>query len=219
MAELWPEMDRGLAELGCEEMLPPNAALPRKGIATCLFLTEPAFASLPKAKHYRGVFVYRDPRDTLVSWYHSARETHPLMANIAELRETLTSLSFEDGLKHGIDRLCPFWDEVSGWLQCEDPAMRLYRYEELFGPAQADTFADLFAHLCLDVSVQEQARILAQYSFANITQGRKPGQVDETSHFRRGKAGGWREELPPDVLTYFYETTGNLTENLGYGRS
>jgi hypothetical protein len=218
MADYWEQIDRNLAVLSGPEAIASFAPLPDAGIVTCLFLTEPAFQAHRKSKRYRGFFVCRDPRDTLMSWYHSAKVTHPEMGNVADIREILVEKSYHDGLRYGIDVLRTFWEGILGWTRCRDRRMKMFHYEDLFGEDQAGAFAALFAHLRLPVSRGDQAAILAQYAFENITQGRRPGQVDGTSHFRRGQAGGWREEMPADVLDYFYQATGTLTEELGYSR-
>jgi hypothetical protein len=39
-------------------------------------------------------------------------------------------------------------------------------------------------------------------TFKRITGGRRVGEVDEAPHYRSGRPGAWREELPEPVIAY-----------------
>ncbi|MEM9801829.1 MAG: sulfotransferase domain-containing protein [Planctomycetota bacterium] len=52
--------------------------------------------------------------------------------------------------------------------------------------------------------------------FEKFAGGRSKGQVDEKSHYRRGKAGDWREHLEDVHIDAFRARYGDLVERLGY---
>lgn len=58
--------------------------------------------------------------------------------------------------------------------------------------------------------------LLGRYSFANMSGGRKPGEEDVTSHYRRGVAGDWKNHLTDRHLAAIRERFGDLVERLGY---
>jgi hypothetical protein len=40
------------------------------------------------------------------------------------------------------------------------------------------------------------------FKFERITGGRRVGEIDEASHYRSGRPGGWRDELPEPIIAY-----------------
>jgi hypothetical protein len=42
----------------------------------------------------------------------------------------------------------------------------------------------------------------ADFCFERFSGGRRPGEIDNTSHYRVGKRGSWCAELPSAVATY-----------------
>ena len=58
---------------------------------------------------------------------------------------------------------------------------------------------------------------LDRFSFERLAGGRKRGEEDQGSHYRRGVAGDWRNHLTQRHLAAFRERFGDLTERLGYG--
>ncbi len=124
---------------------------PVGAIASPLYCDYQGFSSIPKPLHYKGFFVTRDPRDLLVSWYFSAKISHPLMGDLGRVRQDLNRLSEEDGLVYSLEYL----DEVGlfaaqrSWVGADagDEAVLLLRYEDLIGPESQAHFERLFAAL------------------------------------------------------------------------
>ncbi|MBB5867143.1 hypothetical protein F4553_000522 [Allocatelliglobosispora scoriae] len=56
-----------------------------------------------------------------------------------------------------------------------------------------------------------------RFTFAKMSKGRQPGQVDVTSHYRRGIPGDWPDHLTDDHLKAISARYGDLVERLGYG--
>lgn len=58
---------------------------------------------------------------------------------------------------------------------------------------------------------------LQRFSFTRLSHSdRKPGQVDEHSHYRKGMAGDWVNHLTDHHLAVFRKRYGDLIERLGY---
>jgi len=55
--------------------------------------------------------------------------------------------------------------------------------------------------------------------FSNFAGGRKKGQTDEQSHYRKGEAGDWVNHFTPEHVERFKELYGELVLKLGYEKS
>lgn len=62
-------------------------------------------------------------------------------------------------------------------------------------------------------------RILDRLSFRKLSGGRKPGQENASSHYRKGKAGDWQNHFTPEVTAAFKEKYPGLVTKLGYEAS
>ena len=85
---------------------------------------------------FRAFFVLRDLRDTLVSMYFSLKISHGVSKDTAvgEIRKTLNSLSFEEGLEHLMgDQLNVVAGIQRSWLQSDQ---KVFRYEDLIANDQ-----------------------------------------------------------------------------------
>jgi hypothetical protein len=58
--------------------------------------------------------------------------------------------------------------------------------------------------------------IAYRHRFESSSKGRRRGQEDTASHYRKGVAGDWKEHFTPKVSTRFEERFPNLLEKLGY---
>lgn len=58
--------------------------------------------------------------------------------------------------------------------------------------------------------------IVEKNNFKNLSGGRKKGEEDKKSHFRKGIAGDWKNYFDKDVLAMFNEIYPNYVKRLGY---
>lgn len=196
---------------------------PEGTLVSPIYITYDAFSALPKTGSHRAFFVLRDPRDLLVSWYHSTMKNHlldddptrPMFAARARLQE----LPRIEGLLFGIDYLADrgHFDALASWTRADqdDENVTLVRYEDLAGERGLEEFTRLLDFLDFRVPPQVAARVFEGYSFRRMT-GRDPGEVDPDSHLRSGSAGGWRKDFTPEISEAFHRTTGDLVTRLGY---
>lgn len=89
------------------------------------------------------------------------------------------------------------------------------RYEDL----QHDTMQQMiqvFDFLGADSSYAVVAETVQAASFEILSGGRRRGQEDRQSHYRRGEIGGWRDELTAEEVALFADVAGQMMRNLGY---
>ncbi len=97
-----------------------------------------------------------------------------------------------------------------------DAHVLVLRFEDLIGPNQFQFFQRLLVHCDIAMPDEMLKTLLADHSFEKMTGGRKPGQEDVNSHYRKGMADDWRNHLTGPRLAYFCAVTGDLVTRLGY---
>lgn len=162
---------------------------------------------------WASYFIYRDPRDLLISHIFYAVDINPNHG----MHEYYLPLSMEERLRSAIrgvnqgkfhlPTVGTRYERILGWMDCQ--TVLKIRFEEL---------------------IQERERkleaILAHFEAAGgkltmpITQavGMLEDAMDpkKSPTFRTGKSGGWREHFSDDNKQLFKEYTGDLLIRLGY---
>lgn len=200
---------------------------------------------LPKDFPFVGFHVIRDPRDIVVSSYHSHRNSHLVdgWPELIEHRKRLQSLSLEEGLfaemefsgrlpTRGID--LDLMRTIGTWNYA-DPRICEVRFEEVTRQS-VETFTKIFqfvldrelaadlgdayrAHLLeLDAATMAQ-NFIDEFNFEKMSGGRKLGKVNNKSHYRSGKSDQWREVFTDAHKQRFKEMFGDVVVRAGYAAS
>lgn len=192
-------------------VIPPGRA------ALALFLSYKRFQAIQKPDNYRAFFVLRDPRDIVVSSYFSLRNSHAPMGDIPTVRKILQEEPMKEGLLHVIGRLSErgLFKRLRSWAVAPSAeTFRLFRYEDLTGERQMDEVDQLMRHCGISLPSSELEALLSRYSFSRMRSDRESTGV--ISHYRKGKAGDWRNHFDDEIYEAFTAATGNLVELLGY---
>jgi Sulfotransferase domain len=192
---------------------------PESSIVTPLYISFDNFRGIPKPTRYKAFFIMRDPRDILVSWYFSMRYSHVPLGDIPQLRTTLNSMSFEEGMLYGIDRLNKqgHFRTLASWADSSklDGNVLVIRFEDLIGVHGIDFFQSLFKHCDIRIPQRTLRQLLAKYSFEALSR-RARGEENKEAHYRKGIAGDWKNYFSATITQKFAKVNGDLTARLGY---
>jgi hypothetical protein len=192
-------------------------AIPPGRVASSLFISHKRFSAIPKPENYRAFFIMRDPRDIVVSSYFSLRSSHTPMGDILRHRKILQDMPVKEGMIHVIGHLKEKWlfAQLRSWVSAPSAeTFRLFRYEDLIGERQLDEMGELMRHCGIAIPPAELAALLDRHSFSRMRKDR--GDAGSVSHYRKGKAGDWRNHFDDDVYEAFVAATGDLVEICGY---
>ena len=89
------------------------------------------------------------------------------------------------------------------------------RYEDLLA-RPVEEVRRLLGFLGADASEEAARRCVSSASFEKLSKGRKRGEEDPTSFFRKGVAGDWRSVFTEEDRRVFKEAAGGLLVELGY---
>lgn len=157
----------------------------------------------PEAKF---IHIIRDGRGVFLSaWHHNVRSKD----------KNLDRLGFEDFL--GIT--ATEWSSRVRRARESSQALgnRYFelRYEDLVAEPEL-WMTRALDFLGADSSPATVRACVEAASFEKLSKGRKPGEEDKASFFRKGIPDDWRNELTPAQIQRFKELSGSLLEELGY---
>ena len=173
-----------------------------------------AFLCRPDRVNY---FLYRDPRDMLVSQVYFATDMHEehgmhdyyksLPDFGARLNVAITGID-QDGLK--MVSVKQRYEGVFDWM--EQPDVLCIRFEDLMN--QRD--ATLNAMLDQVEKTGYKIPMPRERSLAILVDAIQP---EKSRTFRSGKTGGWREHFTDEHKSLFKDVAGDLLVRLGYEQS
>ena len=195
-----------LGSLATYGAAPETRVIAEKTPSTVLGL-EAVLACFPDA---RILHVVRDGRDVCLSaWHHNLRDPR------GDIRAYYPT--FSDFL--------PFMTGV--WLKHQRPILaaqvehsarvRAIRYEDLL--TTPDRVLDRVCQwLDVETAPETLAACIQASDFKTLSGGRSRGEEDQSSFFRSGTAGGWRDHLSAAEADAYWTQAGDEMTALGYAR-
>ena len=217
-----PDKDFILGKKNREEL---KKGFPLNTIVSPLYVRYEDFLSIPKPGHYKAFFVMRDPRDLVISRYFSIRYSHNLInESIKKERIFLNNASMEEGLNYFIEAIenkhAELYSALLSWPgSIDNPRIMICKFEDLIGTDRLESFKRIFDHCEISIPGSTLKRILEKYSFEELSQGRKQGEADPKSHYRKGIAGDWQNYFDDNHKKLFKRVAGNLLIELGYEKN
>lgn len=173
----------------------------------------------------RVIHIIRDGRDALVSAAHHSRNFG--MGKNAGTRRG-SRLDDPGGADESVfagnslARMAAEWAARVGRTVEDGPALlgdnyTMVRYEDLLeGPERE--MARLLSFLGAEAGTEVVGRCVAAASFERLSGGRRRGEEDATSFFRKGVSGDWKNVFTEQDREVFKREAGGLLVRLGYER-
>ena len=184
----------------------------------------------------------RDPRDVVVSGYFSHLKTHPKNESINKLRDRLKKVDMNEGLFLEMDYEKNNFNSMIEWdynqnniyeakleeiKDSTSSILEIFKFLDLISNNKTRFIKSLINKIGNKItnttffpnsalSPLEIGKIVENNSFRKLSSGRNPGQVDETSHYRKGVSGDWRNYFTNEHKKYFKDQYGDLLIILGY---
>ncbi|MEW5870906.1 MAG: sulfotransferase domain-containing protein [Chloroflexota bacterium] len=175
---------------------------------------EPFISALAKPGR-ATIFVYRDPRDMVVSHVFYATQMHKGHGMHRYYTEQLHTMEARinaaiQGVEQPGSELSPIrkkYENYLGWL--EQPAVLCLRFEDLILDRE-QALGRILDYLADRGFVPPVSRPQAVDALAQAIAPKRSGT------FRKGQPGNWREHFTPANIACFKETSGDLLLRLGY---
>jgi hypothetical protein len=188
------------------------------------------YARRLKAKGIKHIFIYRDPRDIVVSWTYFLLNSlpdhaaYPLFKNRLKthherLMTAITGFEVKNSRmkkKHGIRNVKNIYDRYKhkfAWIN--DHNVCLVRYEDLVKGQRSRrrTLRQIVNFLWSDLKTLGRSK---SYIVRQMEKSIKP---NHSRTFRKGKTGEWRKEFNENHKNEFKKVAGDLLIKLGYEKN
>lgn len=179
-----------------------------------------AFAGIPLFSPQwtrKVVYVVRDPRDVLPSFaHHHGYELEEAAEIMAEPSARLP------GLDRGAQHISSWSRHVLSWVRAkEDLDVLFVRYEDLHEGTTRE-LARVVEHLDyvdeVDPDLVDYAVEAARFDKQKSREQEEgfPESTDHGEFFRKGEAGGWRDEVPTELVERVENDHADAMEAVGY---
>ena len=179
---------------------------------------EPLLSGARGAK--AAILIVRDPRDVVASLANHNQST--LDEAIAVMNDPAAALCARpDRLHKQLRQIMLSWSgHAASWLDQQDIPVHLVRYEDMKRDPAA-TFTAAMAFAGRPISLEDAARAARLADFSQLQEqerergfGEKPPRTE--AFFRKGRTGGWREELSPEQVEQVETAHAEMMARLGY---
>ena len=156
----------------------------------------------------RVVYIVRDPRDAMVSYYYHNRRGK------AEF-----DTSIDEYVEGNATWPCDWGEHAGGWsAQADRENVLLMRYEDLKART-FESFRTILDFCRLELTDDELVDYIERSSFEKMQRAEEPVGVRsarDIRFIRKGVAGDWRSELSPESAQLIVRRYEGLMASLGY---
>lgn len=167
-----------------------------------------------------AVYIIRNPLDVAPSLAaHNGSDIDTAIARMGDPENALSRS--KKALPNQLLQMMGSWsDHVTSWVDAPGLALHLIRYEDMLA-ASEDTFGGALAFLELERDADKVARAVDLCRFDTLARQEEEHGFRERStkaqrFFRKGRAGGWRDELSDAQVTQIIADHSAVMQRFGY---
>lgn len=182
-------------------------------------LTDTGAPLFPSDASRGAVYLVRDPRDVAVSSaHHAGTDVHAAALRLNDPGNTLARKSVSRQLPQ---RMGTWSNHVRSWVDQEAIPVLVVRYEDLLADTSA-TFASVLKFAGHEPDADRVHRAVAHSALEKLQAQEGAGSFRERPvqnvgrFFRRGVAGGWRDELEPELARLIESEHRETMVRFGY---
>lgn len=175
----------------------------------------------------KGFHVIRDPRDIIVSAYFSHLYSHPEANWLANHRKRLKAVSKEEGILLEMKFIKGILQDLQSWNYSYPHILQIKMEDLIENPNEIFTkifhFLELldetlppFRHKSKKIPLEQLLFEIYNNKFSKNAQGRKRGEENIKSHYRKGIVGDWVNHFNEEHIKYFKKNYNDLLIKLKY---
>jgi hypothetical protein len=177
-------------------------------------------------KHTLTFYLYRDPRDADLSaalYIKNALTHHALHHTLSNMSESDTlALMLSGGILKKYNEELVNYEGISyltnnalKWIACKH--VIAIKYEDFF-TKPFETMKQILNEANVDIDDNYLKKIISEFSFSKFSNGRKQGEEDKASHFRKGIIGDYKNYYTELHKALCKKAIGQDLITLGYER-
>ncbi len=182
-----------------------------------LYVSYEQYRQMPKPLPHRMVYVFRDPRDIVVSAYGSTF-THRRLGNANEIEAALDGKSVDEKLLWLLYNGEGHLRDMATWVGVaeKDESVASWRLEDI-GADHAGAVAGMLGHCGVQLSPSELDTVRAETSREELQKRdlAERGDPSSESHYRLRRQS-YQELFKPEHYKAIEEVVPGLIEKLGY---
>lgn len=161
----------------------------------------------------RGVYIMRDVRDIIVSYYHYSKTDY-----YKELNDPFSSPKDIEDFYYGYfkSKLIHRYDWLNHAEDHTSHGVPMVKYEDLYD-APVEVFENLLNKMGLPTDKSKIEEIIEKNELSKLKEtGKKLWHKVPETHFRKGGYGGYKDEMPKHLIEAINEEFGPYLRKWGY---
>jgi hypothetical protein len=174
------------------------------------------YLRMPKPLPHRVIYMFRDPRDMIVSGYHSAVKTHRKLNSpeVENYREKLRKMPFDEALLDMIATSRPYLIMAASWAKADDEAVAKFHLEDVATNPREHVIR-MLAHCGVELSPNELDIVLRDVSRDSLQAKDLARRKDGESHYRVDR-NTFRDVFNPEHYEAMDSVAPGLLALMGY---
>jgi hypothetical protein len=195
----------------------PEKGFPAGVFVPGFYVRYDEYQRVPHRYPHRCVYMFRDPRDLVVSGYYSAVKTHQNTYDddVERTRDEIRALPFDEGLVRLIEDSAARLQDIGTWVGVEDPNVAFFKLEDVSADERSSVIR-MLEHCGVVLSDDELESVMQDVSRESLQSKdlarRAPGSE---SHYRVDRRT-FRDVFKPEHYEAIERVVPGLVSRLGY---
>jgi hypothetical protein len=192
-------------------------SFPKYTFVPGLYISYEQYLRIDKPKNYKTLYIIRNPKNIIVSWYKSMKETHKLVNDsVRYFRKRFKKMNKKEGIMEAIKYYQVKISFMKEWyMQSEiDNNVTVIRFEEMTKNPKKE-FEKTLKNMETEVPKKTIHEVVESHKKSKMVKRDKRKRGDKITDYKKGKTD-WRNHFDREHEKQFERVNGKAAKIMGY---